>query len=107
MSYNDLIELVRLCLVRANAARTPAAANELRRMAKGYQARAEALQKDQRPDVADAKPGPSGPAAPLTAISQQQLASDGSEASSTAMSGQQQDAGSTENPSASDTQERS
>jgi hypothetical protein len=104
MSYNDLIELARLCLLQANAARTSAAANELRQMAKEYQARADALQKEQRPDVADAAPGPSGPAAPSTAISEEPAS--GSEAS-TAMSQQQQDADSTEAPLASDTQQPS
>jgi hypothetical protein len=37
VAYSDLIKLGRLCLPQANAARTPAAANELRRMAKEYQ----------------------------------------------------------------------
>ena len=62
VSYNDLIELARLCLLRANATRTPAAANELRRMAKEYEARADAMLKEQRPGTADgARPFPETP----------------------------------------------
>jgi hypothetical protein len=34
VDYNDLIELARMCLLRASAASTPAVADELRRMAK-------------------------------------------------------------------------
>ena len=42
-AYQDLIALAELCLRQANAARTPAGANELRRMAKEYEDRAAAL----------------------------------------------------------------
>jgi hypothetical protein len=43
IAYQDLIALARLCLRQANAARTPAAADELRRMAKEYEDRAATL----------------------------------------------------------------
>jgi hypothetical protein len=53
VSYNDLTELARLCLRQANTARTPAVANELRRMAEEYQARAAALMGGQLPDIGE------------------------------------------------------
>jgi hypothetical protein len=43
VSYDDLIELARLCLKQAASTSNPAAAAELRHMASEYQARAEAL----------------------------------------------------------------
>jgi hypothetical protein len=39
MTFNDLIELTRLCLKQAAATSNPAAAVQLRRMANEYQAR--------------------------------------------------------------------
>jgi hypothetical protein len=70
--YSDLRELARLCLLQANAARTPAAANELRRMAKEYQARADAMLKEQRPDPADGGSVVPPPEAPSSPAQQQQ-----------------------------------
>jgi hypothetical protein len=69
---NDLTELARLCLRQSNVARTPLAANELRRMAKEYQERADALLKEQRPDVADVALGRPVPEAPSNPAQQQQ-----------------------------------
>jgi hypothetical protein len=43
MTFDDLIELARLCLKQAAATSNPAAAVELRRMADDYQARAAGL----------------------------------------------------------------
>jgi hypothetical protein len=43
VSYDDLIELARLCLKQAGSTSNPTAAAELRRMASEYQARAAAL----------------------------------------------------------------
>jgi hypothetical protein len=43
MSYDDLIELARLCLKQAASTSNATAAAELRRMASEYQARAAAL----------------------------------------------------------------
>jgi hypothetical protein len=43
VSYDDLIELARLCLKQAASTSNATAAAELRRMASGYQARAAAL----------------------------------------------------------------
>jgi hypothetical protein len=42
VSYDDLIELARLCLKQAAATSNPTAAAELRRMASEYQTRAQA-----------------------------------------------------------------
>jgi hypothetical protein len=52
VSYDDLIELARLCLRQAAATSNPAAATELRRMASEYQARATALDEARMPDAA-------------------------------------------------------
>jgi hypothetical protein len=55
MSYDDLIELARLCLKQAAATSHPATAAQLRRMADKYQARAEALADEPHmPDIAAA-----------------------------------------------------
>jgi hypothetical protein len=78
VSYNDLIELARLCLLRANATRTPAAANELRRMAKEYQARADAMLKEQRLGTTDGALGRPAPEAPSRSVQQQQQPQEGS-----------------------------
>lgn len=79
MNYEDLIELARLCLLRASAARTPAAANSLRRMAEEYQARAAALKGEEPPDnIAEGALGPSVPEAPSSVMQQQQQPHGGS-----------------------------
>jgi hypothetical protein len=72
VAYTDLFELARLCLRQASVARTPAAANELRRMAKEYQDRADALLKDQRPEAADRALSRFAPEAPSSPAQQQQ-----------------------------------
>jgi hypothetical protein len=55
LSYDDLIELARLCLKQAAATSNAAAAAELRRMASEYQARAAALDEAPRmPNIAAA-----------------------------------------------------
>jgi hypothetical protein len=51
VSYDDLIELARLCLRQADATSNPTAAAGLRRMASEYQARAEALAEARTPDM--------------------------------------------------------
>jgi hypothetical protein len=79
VSSNDLIELARLCLRQASAARTPAVANELRRMAEEYQARAAALMGGQLPDIAERAPLPSTSGAPPNPVQQQQQPQDGSD----------------------------
>jgi hypothetical protein len=76
VSYNDLTELARLCLRQANTARTPAVANELRRMAEDYQARAAALM---GADIGERAPLPSTFEAPSNAVQQQQQPQDGSD----------------------------
>jgi hypothetical protein len=78
VAYSDLMELARLCLRQASAARTPAAANELRRMASEYQARAAALIGGEGADIALGAVAPSTPEAPSSAVQQQQQPQDGS-----------------------------
>ena len=58
-AIRETLELARLCLRQASAARTPALASELRRMAKEYQARAAALIGGQLPDIGERAPFPS------------------------------------------------
>jgi hypothetical protein len=63
VSYDDLIELARLCLTRAAATTSPPAAAELWRLATEYQARAAALGGGRLPDIAAAH-GSAAQAAP-------------------------------------------
>jgi hypothetical protein len=77
VNYSDLIELARLCLLRASVASTPGVADELRRMAKEYHARAYALTEGQLPDIAEAF-GPPAPEAPSSTVQQQQQPQEGS-----------------------------
>jgi hypothetical protein len=62
MSYDDLIELARLCLKQAASTSNATAAAELRRLAGEYQARAQALADEPHmPDIAAAfKSSPQG-----------------------------------------------
>jgi hypothetical protein len=77
VAYNDLIELARLCLRQASAARTPAAANELRRMAKEYQARGDALMEGHLPNIQAGAIGSYTPEAPSSTVQQQQQPQEG------------------------------
>jgi hypothetical protein len=77
VAYNDLAELARLCLLQANVAMTPGAANELRRMAKEYQARADAMLKEQRAGMTDEALGRSAPETPSSSAQQQQQPQEG------------------------------
>jgi hypothetical protein len=73
VTYDDLMELARLCLLRASTAGTPAVADALRGMAAEYQARAAALKGETGeglPDIAEATLGSSE--APSITVQQQQ-----------------------------------
>jgi hypothetical protein len=63
VTYDDLIELARLCLKQAAATSNPVGAAQLRRMADEYQARAAALRETPLPDAV-AIPEPTSQAAP-------------------------------------------
>jgi hypothetical protein len=76
MTFNDLIDLARLCLKRAVATSDPVAAVQLRRMADDYQARADALDETPTPSIT-AIPKPSPQAAPLLQQQQSQPEGDG------------------------------
>jgi hypothetical protein len=52
-SYDDLIELARICAEQARATKAPDAADELRRMAKEYERRAAKLNGGQPPLIAE------------------------------------------------------
>jgi hypothetical protein len=75
VTYDDLIELARLCLLRASTAGTAAVADALRGMAEDYQARAAALKGEiggGLPDVAEGALGSSAPEPSITVQQQQQ-----------------------------------
>ena len=72
MDYDDLMELARLCSLRANAASTSAVATVLRHMAEGYRARAAAMRDGQCPDIATEPVGASNADAPSGVAQQQQ-----------------------------------
>jgi hypothetical protein len=88
-AYRDLMALARLCLRQASTARTPAAADELKRLAKEYEDRAAVLLEPETPA--------SHPQAPLTVAQQQQQPQDDAEPAATASSigsaGKSNDAG--------------
>jgi hypothetical protein len=71
VSYDDLVELARLCLRQAAATSNPAAAAELRRMASEYEQRAAALDEARAPPDVAAIPEPSSQAQPLQQQQQQ------------------------------------
>jgi hypothetical protein len=52
-TYNDLVELARICLKQARQTANPAVADELRQMAKDYQRRAAVLNGGTPPDIAE------------------------------------------------------
>jgi hypothetical protein len=72
VDYDDLMELARLCSLRASAASTPAVAAALRDMAEGYRARAAGLKEEQPPEVATEASRPSKADESLRPIQQQQ-----------------------------------
>ena len=57
-AYRDLMALARLCLRQASTARTPAAADELRRLAKEYEVRAAELPRPETPAANREAPSP-------------------------------------------------
>jgi hypothetical protein len=52
-TYNDLVELARICLRQARQTASPAVADELRQMARDYQRRAAVLNGEAAPDTAE------------------------------------------------------
>jgi hypothetical protein len=52
-TYNDLVELARICLRQARLTANPAVADELRQMAKDYQRRAAVLNGGRCPDIGE------------------------------------------------------
>jgi hypothetical protein len=85
-AYRDLMALARLCLRQASTARTPAAADELKRLAKEYEDRAAVL------------PGPETPASnpeapsPVVQLQQQPQAEPAAPAVSIGSAGKSHDA---------------
>jgi hypothetical protein len=52
-SYDDLVELARICLRQAREAKTPSVSAELRHLATGYQIRAASMDDGRLPDIGE------------------------------------------------------
>jgi hypothetical protein len=53
ISYDDLVELARICIKQARDATRPTIAAELRLVARGYQLRAAAMKHGELPDIGE------------------------------------------------------
>jgi hypothetical protein len=53
LSYNELVELARICLKQAGKPRNPLVRAELRQLAKGYQVRAASMDNGRFPDIGE------------------------------------------------------
>jgi len=52
-TYNDLVELARICLKQAREAKSAFVSDELTHVAKGYQVRAATMNQGRFPDIGD------------------------------------------------------
>jgi hypothetical protein len=52
-TYDDLVELARICLKQSREAKNPFVSEELRHVAKGYQLRAAAMNNGKLPDIGE------------------------------------------------------
>ena len=52
-TYDDLVELARICLKQSREAKNPFVSEELRHVAKGYQLRAAAMNSGKLPDIGE------------------------------------------------------
>jgi hypothetical protein len=52
-SYDELVELARICLKQAREAKNPSVSAELRHLAKGYQIRAASMNNGRLPDIGE------------------------------------------------------
>ena len=52
-SYDELVELARICLKQAREAKNPSVSAELRHLAKGYQMRAASMDNGKLPDIGE------------------------------------------------------
>jgi len=57
-TYDNLVELARLCLKQARKAKNPSVSAEFMHLAKGYQIRAAAMDKDKLPDIGEEEAAP-------------------------------------------------
>jgi hypothetical protein len=53
ISYDDLVEIARICLEQARKAERAAVKNELEHIARGYQMRAASMRHGQIPDIGE------------------------------------------------------
>jgi hypothetical protein len=52
-SYDELVELARICLKQAREAKNPSVSAELRQLAKGYQIRAASMDNGRLPNIGE------------------------------------------------------
>jgi hypothetical protein len=52
-TYDDLVEIARVCLKQARAAKNPSVSAEFMRLAKGYQMRAASMVGGKLPDIGE------------------------------------------------------
>ncbi len=52
-TYDDLVELARICLKQSRESKNPFVSAELRHVAKGYQLRAAAMNNGKLPDIGE------------------------------------------------------
>jgi len=52
-TYDDLVELARICIKQSREAKNPFVSEELRHIAKGYQLRAAAMNSGKLPDIGE------------------------------------------------------
>jgi hypothetical protein len=52
-TYDDLVELARVCLKLAREAKNPIVSDELKHLARGYQLRAAAMDNGKLPDIGE------------------------------------------------------
>jgi hypothetical protein len=57
-TYDNLVELARLCLEQARKAKNPLVSAEFMHLAKGYQIRAAAMDKGKLPDIGEEEAAP-------------------------------------------------
>jgi len=55
-TYDDLVEMARICFKQAREAKNPSVISELRHVAKGYQVRAAAMDNGRFPSIGEEPP---------------------------------------------------
>jgi hypothetical protein len=58
LTYENLVELARLCLKQARKSKNPLVSAEFTHLARGYQIRAATMDKGKLPDIGEEEPAP-------------------------------------------------